>query len=105
MVATLEACTSAAPGFDEAYEVHSAVASIKVEKGQIVYWHHNEGKPAPSADLWDVAPGLDAKLEMFYRQYLNIVSAIQGKANLDVPAADALAVVQTIERIYGSSGC
>lgn len=105
MVATLEACTSASPGFDEAYEVHSPVASIKVEKGRIVFWNHNDGVAEPSVQLPPVAEGLDVKLGMFYRQYLNVVAAIRGAATLDVAPSEALSVVETIERIYRFGGC
>ncbi len=104
MVATLEASTSAAPGFDEAYEVHSSTASIKVEKGLVVFWHHAEGLPLPEPRLSVCPAQLDGKLELFFRQYVNIVAAIKGQASLEVSPAGAVAVVRTIEQIYRSSG-
>ncbi len=102
LLATLEASTSAAPGFDEAYEVHSSTASIKVEKGRVVYWFHADGLALPEPQS-DIAPiDLDIKLELFFRQYINVVAAIKSRAELDVNPLEAVAVVQTIEKIYGS---
>lgn len=104
LVATLEACTCAAPGFDEGYEVHSPVATMKVEKGRVDYWYHRDGLPLPQIHF-DEAPDLpDPRLLLFYRQYDEIIRAIQQ----DDPAPDAncqqaVAVVETIEKIYNSA--
>lgn len=102
LLATLEASTSAAPGFEEAYEVHSPIASMKVTKGEITYWHHVDGVPPPEPSLTPAGEGLDPKLQLFARQYMNIIQAISGDADLEVKPREAIAVVQTIEKIYCS---
>ncbi len=104
LLATLEASTNAAPGFDEGYEVHSPIATARVEKGELVYWHHNDGLPAPAPNLCETPDNLDRKLKLFFRQYLNIVDAITGKATPGVAPMEAVTVVETVEEIYRSAG-
>lgn len=108
LLATLEASTSAAPGFDEAYEVHSATATMRVEKGQVTYWHHRDGLPPPAFPLpveSEDSPSqeLEPKLQLFSRQYKNIIQAIRGEAPLDSTPEPAVEVVRTIEKIYAAA--
>jgi predicted dehydrogenase len=103
MIATLEASTAAAPGFDEGYEVHSTTASARIEKGKMTYLYHQEGLPAPEPGLQPCPSGLDDKLCLFYRQYLDVLNAIQSDVLDNSSALDAVAVVETVERIYRSA--
>jgi len=100
LIATLEACTAAAPGFDETYEVQSPVASIRVVKGQLTDWFHVHGLPAPLVESTQITADLDKKLSLFYVQYLNILDAIAGRSRLVVTPDEAVDVVETIEKIY-----
>lgn len=108
LLGTLEASTSAAPGFDEVYEVSSPVASIRIEKDRVVHWWHRDGVVLPEAggvlaDGGGVG-GLEGKLRLFARQYENIIGAIRGEAELDVTPEQAVSVVRTIREIYRSAG-
>lgn len=104
LLATLEASTSSAPGFDEAYEVQSSIASIVVEKGRVVYWYHKDGLTLPEPFLEEYPDRLDAKLGLFYRQYLEILSSIWEMPNDLSTPAEAISVVETIEGIYEAAG-
>jgi len=103
LIATLEACTAAAPGFDETYEIQSRIASIRVVKGQLTDWYHADGLPAPLVEQTQIPDGLDQKLSLFYAQYLNIMDAIAGRDRLVATPDEAVEVVETIEKIYRSA--
>lgn len=108
LLGTLEASTSAAPGFDEVYEVNSPVASIRIVKDRVVEWWHREGRALPEdgedgEDEVNVGE-LGPKLGLFARQYENIMGVIRGEGELDVRPEQAVAVVRTIREIYRSAG-
>jgi predicted dehydrogenase len=104
LLATFEASTSAFPGFDERIEVHSLTASCIVEKGNIVFWKHEQQLPPPQPPAFPPPPdGLDPKLLTFARQYANIIAAIRGEEALMVTPEEAVAVVEWTLGLYGSS--
>lgn len=103
LVASLEASTSAAPGFDEAYELHSPMGSIRVVKGRVDYWWQRDGLALPEFCVEKTgggAAGLEGKLALFARQYENVIGAVRGDVELGVRAEEAVGVVRTIQRIY-----
>lgn len=101
MVATLEASTSTFPGFEERVEVHGTAGSAIVERGRMVHWSHQADRPQPAPPPFPPAtPGLSDKYQLFQRQYLNILDAIHGRAELVVTPAEAVAVVETTLAIY-----
>ncbi len=101
MLASLEASTSTYPGFEERVEVHSASSSAIVEKGNLVFWKHENEKPQPEPPAFEPpSPGLSPKFELFQRQYRNILDAIHGRAELVVKPEEAIAVVRATRRIY-----
>lgn len=99
LVGILEATTSAAPGHGEIYEVSSPVGALRVSHSEVLEWWHRDGIELPAGPSAE-ASNLNAKLQLFARQYANIVSAIRGEAELDVAPEQALAVVRTIRRLY-----
>jgi UDP-N-acetyl-2-amino-2-deoxyglucuronate dehydrogenase len=101
LLATLEASTSAFPGFEERIEVHGPVASCIVEKGNITYWKHASDKPAPEPPQFEPATaGLNSKYTLFQRQYRNIMAAIAGTESLLVTPEQAIDVVKATRAIY-----
>lgn len=114
LVGVLEATTSAAPGHGEIYEINSPQGVLRVNHSRVLEWWHRDGMELPAhltaeaqADSGGIPPAdgaaLDPKLQLFARQYQNIVAAVRGEAPLDVTATQALAVVRTIQRLYNVS--
>lgn len=105
IVASLEASTSAYPGFDERYEFHGTEGSCVVEKGRIVFWKQAGELPAPPPPAWLPIEGdLDPKLALFQRQYRNILAAMRGEEALAVSPEEAIAAVEVTRACYRSAG-
>lgn len=103
-LASLEASTSAFPGFDERYEIQGRKGSCFLEKGRIVFWQHEDGLPPPAPPPFAPASeGLDAKLTLFQRQYRNILAAIRGEADLAVTPEEAIATLDVTHAFYASA--
>lgn len=101
VLASIEASTSAYPGFEELLEVHGPIGSCVVKKGRVVYWKIMNERPVPDPPYFDPpTPGLDPRLALFQRQYRNIIAAIKGRAKLLVQPDEALTVISTIQSIY-----
>jgi len=108
LLGTIEASTSAAPGFDQSFEINSPAATIRVEKQQVVYWWHKNGLRLPEGirapGEYEGVPDLDDRLLLFKMQYQNIIAAMATGAPLDALPGDAVAVVRTLDRVYASAG-
>lgn len=102
MLATLEATTTAFPGFEEGIEIHGQTASLIIERGRIKFWKHQDDRPEPAPPAWpEPEGGLDAKLALFQRQYRNIIGAIRGTEPLVVTPHQAVDAVRLVRMIYG----
>lgn len=93
-LATLEASTSAAPGFDERYEIYGTKGAAFVEKGRIVYWSGEGDIPSDSGVT---------RMDLFGAQYQDIISAFRGTKPLLVRPEEALRVVEVTEACYRSA--
>lgn len=101
-VATIDASTSAHPGFSERVELFGEDASVILEKNEITEWHSATNEPMPAAPVQKTtSPGLSPKLALFQRQYFNILQALRGEAQLLVRPEEAITAVKVIRTIYG----
>lgn len=99
-LATLSVTTSCFPNGPEQISIHGTNATARFEKGKVVTWKHRDDKELPPVDLPAGTEGLDDKLLLFHRQYLNILGAIHGRENLLVTPGESIDVLETALALY-----
>jgi hypothetical protein len=74
-----------------------------VEAGVLTSWYSSDDDLPPDPNGLPFCAELPEKLQLFYRQYLNILDAFLGRGELLVKPAESLAALKLVEQIYRSA--